>query len=292
MKKLWLIPLAVLSLLALTAIIKPLDAMNALALGAAGSVSQPITVTATSAATFVPSGAIRLTCSQPTYYKVGTSTVTVSSTSKDGTNYGNTISASGATLQRPSWITVTAGSSQWLALIIKGGVDGVCSVEQMGTNGLTGSFTTLAASGATTLSSTLAVTGASTFGGNIVSGGNISGTFDGGTAIFGDTSATTLAVSGAATITGAQTLTGATAIGTSLTLPSSTALTAIKWGTITLGGQSPATGTATILSGQQCYCTPVTNAADGVTKCAVSSTTLTATGPNSSTGVINYLCVK
>lgn len=282
MKRLILISGFIVAVLGLTALVKPLDAMNAMALGAAGSVQAPISVTTTSSATFVPSGSIRLTCNQPTYYKVGTSTVTVSSASYDGINYGN-FTSSGATLQRPSWISITAGSSQWLALLIKSGVNGVCSVEQMGTNGLTGSFTTLAAS------STLDVTGAATFGSTVTTTGitKLGGALDAGAVIANGT----LNATGATVLATTLDVTGA-ATAASLTLPSSTALAGIKWGTITLNGGSPATGTATVLSGMQCLCTPFTNAADGVTKCPVSSTTLTATGPNSSTGVINYLCIK
>jgi hypothetical protein len=42
----------------------------------------------------------------------------------------------------------------------------------------------------------------------------------------------------------------------------------------------------------KCNCTPETNTTDSASKCNVSSTTLTATGPNSSVGVLNYFCWK
>lgn len=60
-------------------------------------------------------------------------------------------------------------------------------------------------------------------------------------------------------------------------------------GSITLTSASPSTGTATVLAGSVCMCTNETTQANPV-KCAVSSTTLTATGPNTVTDVINYVC--
>ncbi len=231
----------------------------------------------------MPAGSIRLMCSQPTYYKVGTSTITTSSTSYDGINYGNFAASNGITVQRPSWISITAGSSQWLALLIRSGVNGACVVEQTSADGTAGSFTTLAAS------STLAVTGATTLTSTLTVGGitTLTGALDAGAIIANGT----LNATGATVLGSTLDVTGA-ATAASVGLPSSTVLAAIKFGSITLGGQSPATGTATVLSGMKCNCTPETNAADGASKCNVSSTTLTATGPNSSTGVINYLCWK
>lgn len=62
-------------------------------------------------------------------------------------------------------------------------------------------------------------------------------------------------------------------------------------GQITLNGASPAVGTATVVSGCTPICTANDAAADSATKCAVSTTTLTATGPNGSTGKINWVCL-
>jgi hypothetical protein len=59
-------------------------------------------------------------------------------------------------------------------------------------------------------------------------------------------------------------------------------------GSITLTSGTPSTGTATVLSGAKCTCTDSTAAS--AIMCAVSGTTLTATGPNTVTDVINYFC--
>jgi len=249
----------------------------------AASTTSPLAVTTTSASYFIPFGQVRLTCTSPTYYSVNAASTTAAVTT-DHLAPGPIV-VNKTPITRSVWLTVSSGT-QWLALLLKSGVDSYCIAEQMSTDGQTGSFTTLAASstlavtGATTLSSTLGVTGATTLSstayiqgattidGALGSGGTISGAFDGGTARLGATSAS------------------------SIDLPSSTQITGIKFGSITLGGQSPSTGTATVLASSKCTCTPETNAADGLTKCNLSSTTLTATGPNSSTGVINYICIK
>lgn len=60
-------------------------------------------------------------------------------------------------------------------------------------------------------------------------------------------------------------------------------------GTVTLASASPSTATATVRAGSRCVCTNQTTAANGI-KCAVSSTTLTVTGPNTVTDVVTYLC--
>lgn len=279
--KLFLLTAAALALasaaVATTSQVPPL--ITQAAMGAAPSTSSPMRVTTTSAAYFVPVGYNRLTCTSPTYYSVESASTGTALTT-DALAPGP-LNVNGISITRSVWVNIT--SSQWLALLLKSGVDGYCIVEQGSVDGVTGSFTTLAAS------STLAVTGASTFG----STATISGAVTTGSSI----DAGSLSVIGASSHVGAATF-GSTADVTgavtaaSLTLPSSTALAGIKWGTMTMNGASPSVGTATVLSGQKCVCTPVTNAADGATKCAVSSTTLTATGPNSSSGDVNFFCFK
>lgn len=61
-------------------------------------------------------------------------------------------------------------------------------------------------------------------------------------------------------------------------------------GTCTLSSGTPSTCTATVLSGTTCVCTNQTTQANPI-KCAVSGTTLTATGPNTVTDVVAYFCV-
>jgi hypothetical protein len=60
-------------------------------------------------------------------------------------------------------------------------------------------------------------------------------------------------------------------------------------GTITLSSGTPSTGTATVRSGALCICTNATTQANPI-KCAVATTTLTATGPNSVTDSVTYAC--
>lgn len=242
--------------------------IGSLILAAAPTVKRITNITTTQAGNvFLPVGYNELVCDGWVHYKmVTTNSATVATTDP-------MVKGSRYVPSKPINLNVAAGT-QYLALLLDTGSPATCSVKQISTDGQTGSFTTLAVSstsaftGAITAASTAYIQGATTIDGALGSGGVISGTFDGGTARLGATSMS------------------------SIDLPSSTQLTAIKFGSITLGGQSPATGTATVLSGQKCNCTPETNAADGVTKCNVSSTTLTATGPNSSTGVINYFCWK
>lgn len=273
MKKLILVPLAVLTVLGLTALsaMPYFEATRDMAVATAGSTVTLGPVTTTSSSYFIPFGYVRLTCTSPTYYSVNASSATAATTSSSLAP--GAITVNNVTLTRSIWLNVSSGT-QYLALLLKGGVQGTCIAEQVSVDGTAGSFTTLAASstlavtGATTLASTAYIQGATTVDGALRSGGTISGTFDGGTAVLGATSAA------------------------SLDLPSSTQLTGIKFGTITLGGQSPSTGTATVLSGMKCNCTANDAAADNALKCAVSSTTLTATGPNLSTGTVNYFCWK
>ena len=64
-------------------------------------------------------------------------------------------------------------------------------------------------------------------------------------------------------------------------------------GDITLGGQSPATATATVRSGAKCVCSIVGGTAAIATKgvaCNVSSTTLTATSQNAASEHVQYIC--
>jgi len=64
-------------------------------------------------------------------------------------------------------------------------------------------------------------------------------------------------------------------------------------GSCTLASGSPSTCTATVKASSKCVCAPVgTTAAIAAAGCAVnlSSTTLTITGPNTVTTVMNYFC--
>lgn len=162
-------------------------------------------------------------------------------------------------------VYVNNNTNQFFAFLEKGKGPGKCYLETV-----QNSFTTATVTGAATFESTVAITGQTT----------TSGYLSGVDAGFNNITATgNLDVSGDATPL-------------SLTFASSTALAGVKFGNMTLNAASPSVATATVLAGMACQCTPETNAADGLTKCAVSSTTLTATGPNGSSGVINYLCVK
>lgn len=115
----------------------------------------------------------------------------------------------------------------------------------------------------------------------------VKGTFSG--AVAGTTGAFSGAVSGT-TITGSGAVAGTTITGSAgvqgTTLKATSTTTA---GSITLDGASPAVGTATVVAGTICVCS-VTLTAELI-KCALSSTTLTATGPNASINVINYHCL-
>lgn len=276
MKKLMLIPVAVFATLALTALsYKPQDAVNAMAPGITGSTSPPITVTTTSASTFIPFGQVRLTCTSPTYYSVNASSSTAATTSSSLAP--GPVVVNNVTITRSVWLTVSSGT-QWLALLLKGGVQGTCIAEQVGTDGNTGSFTTLAASGATTLSSTLAVTGTSTLQGAVTTGGNVD--------------AGTLNVAGQTTIAGALITSAAVTAGTTLTVSGDSITASTKTrGTCALNNASPSVCTATVNSGAICVCANNTTAANGV-KCAVSSTTLTITGPNTTTDTVSYVCMQ
>lgn len=291
-----------------SAAMTPWVPVSLLALGATPS-SQTITATTTSGTTFVQTGWNRLTCSSDVYYLL-VSAYDSTVTSSTGTLLRGPQGGNG--LPKPAWILVS--SNQWLAILLKGGTTGTCMVETVSLDGAAQSITNLtvtgtaAVTGATTLSSTLTTTGPNTLGlytslqdagvNNLTVTGNetVAGTL-------GVTGATTL---GAVSATGTNTFTGYTSLAdagvnnlvstndvapNTLTLPSSTALAGIKFGSITLNAASPSVGTATVLSGMKCQCSPEA-AADGLTGCAVSSTTLTATGPNGSSGVINYICVK
>lgn len=83
-------------------------------------------------------------------------------------------------------------------------------------------------------------------------------------------------INGALTVTGTVRLTGALSVGT-----------------CTLGGESPSVCTDTVTAGTVCLCAPVgASAAIAAGGCAVglSDTTLTVTGPNAATNVVNWFC--
>lgn len=219
--------------------------------------------------TYLQVGYNELTCNGWVHYKmVTTNSGTVATT--DPMVRGDTKVPS-----KPIFLNV-AGGTQYLALLLENGSPATCSVKQISIDGNSGSFTTLAAS------STLTTTGPNTLG-------LYTSLQDAGVNNLVITS--DVSVAGTATVTGAQTLTGATTIGTSVTLPSSTALVGLKFGTITLSSGTPSTGTATVLASMNCVCTNQTTQTSNI-KCNVSSTTLTATGPNTVTDVVSYLCFK
>jgi hypothetical protein len=67
----------------------------------------------------------------------------------------------------------------------------------------------------------------------------------------------------------------------------------LKAGTVALTSGTPSTATVTMpVAGMNCTCTEATAAANnGTLKCAVASTTLTITGPNTVTDTISYTCL-
>ncbi len=269
------------------------------ALATAPSTSTDLTVTTTSAAYFVPVGYIELVCTSPTYYAMETTSAGTALTT-DSLHPGPRV-VNGVTLPRSRWINVSAGT-QYLALLLKGGVQGYCMVTQYSVDGVAGSFTTL------TVSST------STLTGNVSMGG-------------------TLAVTGASTLTGAVTMSGAATVGTTLgvtgatTLSSTLGVTGITTLSAYTGGQdagfhnivtsgsfsnvgdnitgggtktrgtgalnnaSPSVFTATVNTGAICVCSNNTTQTTPV-KCAVSGTTLTITGPNTTTDTVSYICMQ
>lgn len=263
MKKL-MVAVATLTLLALTTAISPWAPMLALAAGATPSSQTIPNVTTTSGTVFVQTGWNRLTCSSDVYYLLVSAYDSVV-TSATGTLLRGPQASNG--LPKPAWILVS--SNQWLALLLKSGTQATCVVETVSLDGSAGSFTTLA------VSSTAAITGNTTIGGTL-----------GVTGIASFSAYTGGQDAGFHNIVGS----GDTAPAT-LTLPSSTALAGLKFGTVTLTSASPSTATATVLSGMNCVCTNQTTQANPV-KCAVSSTTLTVTGPNTVTDVVGYLCFK
>lgn len=260
--------------------------LSAVALAAAPSASSPLPATTTSAAYFVPVGYIALTCTSPTYYSMETTSAGVALTT-DALHPGPLV-VNKVALPRSRWINVSAGT-QYLALLLKAGVDGSCLVTQYSTDGVAGSFTTLAASGASTLTGnvsmggTLAVTGASTLSGAV-------------TMSAAATVGTTLGVTGAATLSstlsaGATTVTALTASGTFTNSGDNIVAGTKTRGNCTLNNASPSVCTATVNTGAICVCANNTTTTNDV-KCAVSSTTLTVTGPNTTTDVVSYVCLQ
>jgi hypothetical protein len=81
---------------------------------------------------------------------------------------------------------------------------------------------------------------------------------------------------------------GGLALGSAGTI--STTNTKVR-GTMTLNGASPSVATATVVAGAICVCQNTGTAANNAEKCNVASTTLTATGPNGATDVVNYICL-
>lgn len=224
---------------------------------------------------FLPVGYNTLVCNGWVHYKmVTTSTGTVATTDpmvKGDVHLPN----------KPVFINVASGT-QYLALLLDNGAPATCSITQSSSDNTTGSFTTLA------VSSTSVLTG-------IVTEGTVDA---GATAVNG-----TLNVTGAVVLTGATlqndgttklglTDAGSIAITGTLNVAGDTIVASTKTrGNCTLNNASPSVCTATVNTGAICVCANNTTTTNDV-KCAVSSTTLTITGPNTTTDVASYICLQ
>lgn len=237
--------------------------------------------------TFLPVGYNILVCDGWVHYKmVTTNSATVATTDPmvKGTRY---------VPSKPVYLSVSAGT-QYLALLLDNGSPATCSIVQDTTDGQTGSFTTLA------VSSTSALTGAvNAAGGVTVQGTTTVGVLDAGASAVNGT----LNVTGAVVLTGATlqndgvtklglTDAGATAVNGKLNVASDDITAATKTrGTCNLNAGSPSTCTATVNSGAICTCSNTGTSTNGI-KCAVSSTTLTITGPNGASDTCSYHCMQ
>lgn len=291
-------------LMLVTSAVSPWVPMSLLALGVSPS-SQSITATTTSATTFVQQGWNRLTCSSDVYYKL-VSAYDTAVTSTTGTLLRGPQGGNG--LPKPAWFLVS--SDRWLAILLKSGTTATCMVEVVSLDGAAQTITNLtvtgtaAVTGATTLSSTLTTTGPNTLGlytslqdaglNNLTVTGNetVAGTL-------GVTGATTLA---AVSATGTNTFTGYTSLadgGVNNLVSTNTVTlggggivgTTVTRGSGALNNASPSIFTATVVTGAICVCANNTTQTVSV-KCAVSGTTLTITGPNTTTDTVSYICMQ
>lgn len=276
------------ALMLVSSAMTPWVPMSLLAVGATPSSQMINGVTTTSGTTFVQTGWNRLTCSSDVYYLL-VSAYDSTVTSATGTLLRGPQAGNG--LPKPAWILVS--SNQWLAILLKSGTTATCVVETVSLDGAAGSFTTLAASGATTLSSTLTTTGPNTLGlytslqdagvNNLTVTGN-------------ETVAGTRQTTGTATNLGYTSLSDAGVNNLVLTNTLTVAAGGIAAGTVTRGSgalnnASPSVLTATVVTGAICVCSNNTTQTAAV-KCAVSGTTLTITGPNTTTDTVSYICMQ
>lgn len=277
--KLYLVATAVLSLLAFAAFTPTARRLGVdrWVEGAAPSTQVVQGITTTSSAVFVPLGYNRLSCTGDVYYKVVSASTGTAATT-DSLARGP-LSVNSITVARPVWINIT--SNQWLALLNRSGVNTSCSIEQVSVDGLAGTFTDLTATGNLAVTGTESVTGAATHGAVINAAG-----FDGGYII-----GTTINTSGATVLGSTLSATGVTVSGTLTNSGDNITASTKTRGTATLNGASPSVATATVNTGAICVCTNTGTAANPV-KCAVSSTTLTITGPNAASDVVAYHCMQ
>lgn len=264
-------------------------AVSALVLAAAPSWKNIKAVTTTSQTVYMPLGYSLLECTGKVHYAVVAAASGEADTS-DPMLKGLTPDG----FMDQAWVNIS--SDRYLALLLNSGTTAKCKVTQFSSDGQTGSFTTLA------VSSTSVFTG----------GVTVLSTFQAdGITKLGVTDAGATAVNGTLNVTGAVVLTGATlqndgVTKLGLTDAGSLAVTGTlnvagdnivaggtkTKGTCTLNAASPSVCTATVNAGCVPTISAQTNASDGLSKAAVSSTTLTITGPNGSTGVMQYHCIQ
>jgi len=319
------VAVAVVGLLALTAITTPMTSLLSMALGTDPS-TLTAQVTSTSKAFYVPATWTRVHCPDQSVYYTTSATVPTATTS-----------STPLPANKPVWVDNT--TNRYFAFIQKGPGPGKCYLESYGgdfntltvdsTLTVTGATTvsTLTASGYIsgkdagfnnvtmtgneTVSGTMSITGASTLTGEATFAAYLSGKdagFNNVTATGNGTISGTLGVTGATTLTGETTFvaylagkdagvnnltaTGNVSNSGSFTNTGDNIIASTKTrGNCNLNNASPSVCTATVNSGAICVCSNNTTQANPV-KCAVSTTTLTVTGPNTTTDTVSYICVQ
>lgn len=249
---------------------------SAVVLAAAPSWKAAKSVTTTSQTLYMPLGYSLLECTGKVHYAVVAAASGEADTA-DPMLKGLTPDG----FMDQAWVNIS--TDRYLALLLNSGTTAKCKVTQFSADGQTGSFTTL------TVSSTLGVTGAATFSSTV----GVTGAISAADAGFNNvTINSNFAVTGTTDLTGALTAAGATLTGT-LTLTGDNIVGGAKTrGDCTFNGASPAVCTDTVNAGCVPTISAQTNASDGLSKAAVSATTLTITGPNGSTGVMQWHCIQ